>query len=150
MSGHTLFQNGGSFRRPQIVGSEREPVPPRYWNVLALHMAGTPIKAICEETNYAESTIYAILKDERVTTIRQQILKGLDDEVEVLWKDAVDAIRLAIAGGTLQGDQKWAVEQLCRIQGKYKERASGGDTHIHVSAEDVALQIINQAKEPIT
>ena len=145
-NGHTLFQSAGSFRRPQIVGSEREPVPPRYWNVLAMHMAGKQVAEIREECGYAESTIYGILKDERIVAVRQQLLKGLDDELEVLYKDAINAVRTALGAEDIDTRLKGA-DMFFKVQGKYKPQT--GNTTIHVSAEDVALQIINQAKEPI-
>lgn len=142
----TLLQDQGQWRRPQIVGSEREPVPPRYWNVLALHMAGRGVREIQELTGYADSTIYGILKDERVIAVRQQLLKGLEDELEAMLGQAVGAIREAFTGVELPGDQKWATEQVFKLLGKYKDKAQGSTT-INISAEDVALQILNQAKE---
>jgi macrodomain Ter protein organizer (MatP/YcbG family) len=107
-------------------------------------MAGKQITEIKEETGYADSTIYGILKDDRVVQVRQQLLKGLDDELEVLYKDAIQAVRTALKAEDIDTQLKGA-DMFFKVQGKYKEK--GGNTTINISAEDVALQLINQARE---
>lgn len=120
--------------------TDNTPVPLKYHKVLGLHLAGKTVKTICEETGYKESTIYSILKDERVCQIRQQLLNHTQTEFEALYPLVVDSIRKDLLSQQPERENR-ARDQWLRASGKYQ--ADHTTQNITVTAEDVVFQILN-------
>ena len=126
-----------------VTKRDYDPIPHGYYYVLTLHMARTPVREICELSGYADSTVYAILKDERIIAIRQQLLKRYDDELENLYPKVVAAIAAHLDADSLDARYKGS-DMWLKIHGKYK----GGDkVTVNLSAEDIAIQIIQQVRD---
>lgn len=120
---------------------DKEPVPHMYYHVLALHMARTPIREICEETGYAESTIYRILKDERLVAVRQQQLSYLDDKFENL-KDEVIQV---VADGLSSSDPSIQLNAAGKWLAHHKKEKGTVQVN-NVTAENVVMQILQEAQ----
>ena len=127
--------------RRHLKCSDHRPIPPKYHKVLSLHLAGRRVQEICSETGYKDSTVYAILADQRVVQIRQQLLKSVEQEFEALYPRVVETLRDDLTSG-ISDQQAKARDQWFRASGKYKE--SGDKSIINVTAEDVVFQILNQ------
>lgn len=124
--------------------NDYEPIPPRYMKVLSMHLAGKPVRLICDETGYKSPTVYKILSDKRVVQMRQQILKHTQEEFEALYPKVVDNIRAALdhtdPDVNLKGSDMWL-----RANGKYKTDST--PTQLNVTAEDVVFNILNQSPQ---
>lgn len=129
--------------RRHLKLTDKTPIPLRYHKVLALHLAGKPVKEICELVSYKESTIYAILQDPRVCQIRQQLLNHTQVEFEALYGRVVDTLRGDLFSGVPEREHK-ARDQWFRASGKYTPEKSAGD--INITAEDIVFNILNQNK----
>lgn len=130
--------------RRHLKLTDRNPIPHKYFNVLSLHLAGKTVKTICEETGYKTPTVYKILADERVVQIRQQLLEHTQVEFEALYPLVVDSIRKDLMSQQPDRENR-ARDQWLRASGKYTSEKT--TQNITVTAEDVVLQILNQAKE---
>lgn len=129
--------------RRHLKLSDNTPIPLRYHNVLALHLAGKSVAMICEETGYKPPTVYRILQDQRVTQIRQQLLDHTQKEFEALYPVVVESIRKDLLSNQPDRENR-ARDQWLRASGKYQNNT----TNItNVTAEDVVLQILNQAPQ---
>lgn len=128
--------------RRHLKLNDKTPIPLKYHKVLSLHLSGKPVHVICEETGYKESTVYSILKDERVTQIRQQLLNHTQIEFEALYGRVVDTLRDDLFSEQPDRQQK-ARDQWFRASGKYSKDTGEGTT-INLTAEDVVFQILNQ------
>ncbi len=127
--------------RRHLKLTDHRPIPPKYYKVLALHLAGKSCKDICTQTGYKDSTVYGILADERVVQIRQQLLKETEKEFEALYPKAVDNLRLSMNSEDPQTYLK-GTDMYLRASGKYSGEVQ--KQTINVTAEDVVFQILNQ------
>lgn len=126
--------------------TDHRPIPHRYYQVLALHLAGKPCREICSLTGYKDSTIYAILADPRVIQIRQNLLEKTQEEFEALFPRVVDTLREDLFSGDPDREHK-SREQWFKASGKFKGEEKGGQTNFNLTAEDIVIQILNQGKE---
>jgi hypothetical protein len=133
-------------QRRHLKLTDNTPIPLKYHNVLALHLAGKKVQEISEMTGYKLPTIYKILKDERVCQIRQQLLAVTQTEFEALYGRVVDTLRGDLFSGTPEREHK-AREQWLRASGKYKSESD--KQVINVTAEDVVFQILNQKSDEV-
>jgi hypothetical protein len=130
--------------RRHLKLTDRTPIPLRYHNVLALHLAGKSVAMICEETGYKSPTVYKILQDERVVQIRQQLLDHVQTEFEALYPAVVNSLRKDLLSEQPERENR-ARDQWLRASGKYQNNT----TNItNVTAEDVVFQILNQSAPP--
>lgn len=124
--------------RRTLKQSDVNPIDPKYFYMVSLHMSGTPVSEISEITGTSIPRIYAILKDERCVQIRQQILKNTQEEFENLFERVVLAVKEGLdhndIGTKLDASKIWL-----KAHGKYtKEEGS-----INITAEDVVFNILN-------
>jgi len=130
-------------RRRHLRRSDVNPIDPRWYLVLTLHMTNTPVQEICEITGYADSTIYSILSDERVIGMRQQILHHTGQEFENLYpkvvKSITDGLDCTDIKVRLDAADKWL-----KAHGKYK--GDGESKVVNVTAENVVMQILQDAR----
>lgn len=124
---------------PRKQGSEKIPIPPRYHLVLSLHLAGKKGNQIAEITGYSKQTIYRILKNEAVTGIRQLLLDGVQMEFEALYEKVVETIERNLEDPD-PAIQMQAVNSYLRE----RERITGKQGSVNITAEDVVVQILNQ------
>jgi hypothetical protein len=130
-------------RHRPVRSNEYKPIPHGYFYVLSLKLSRHSIRDIAELSGYAESTIYAILQDPRIIAVRQQILKRYDDELEELYPKVIAAIAAHLDADSLDARYKGS-DMWLKIHGKYK----GGDkVTVNLSAEDIAIQIIQQVRD---
>lgn len=123
-----------------LTKRDYNPLPHRYYYVLALHLKGSTLEEISELSGYAVSTIQAILRSKDVIAVRQQILATTQAEFEALFDSVVEVIRDTLKYGDT--DQKLqAAEKWLKAHGKYQ--SNQGPT-INLTAEDVVFQILNQ------
>jgi len=129
--------------RRHLKRSDVNPIDPRYFFVISLHMSGRKVKEISELSGFAESTIYDILSRKESIQIRQQILKNTQQEFENLFEKVVDAVNDGLSdveiGTRLNAAQIWL-----KAHGKYTKDEGGT---INITAENVVAQILMQAKE---
>lgn len=125
--------------------SDHRTIPHRWFEVLALHLAGKKPKEIQEATGYSSAMIYRILDHEDTIAARQQMLRYYDQEFEALFPMVIDAIRKGLQSGDkyLEAAEKWG-----KMMGKGAAKivgGKGGDTY-NFSAENVALILLKQAQ----
>lgn len=133
---------GGYGRK--LKKSDHRPISHRWFEVLSLHLSGKKVSEIKDATGYSEAMIYRILAHEDTLTIRQQLLKHYDSEFEALFPKVVDSIRKGLDSSDKYLD---AASLWSRMSGKESKKGGQGDTHVHISAENVALSLLQQARE---
>ena len=111
----------------------------RYYNVLALHLAGKSRGEISELTGYAEATISQILAKKEVIQVRQQLLNATQQEFEALFEEVVKVVKEKLKSPN-EGIQMQAVNTWLKAHGKLLP----SNQQINISAEDVVFQILNQ------
>ena len=136
---NALTQNNQAYnQRP--APADRNTVPLRWFNVLALHLAGHSAELIAEETGYSLNSVYRILKHGDVLYVRQQLLESTQQEFEALFKKVVHAVR----NGLDDPDPKvglMASSLWLKAHGKFAPERSG--VNMPITAEDVVIQILN-------
>jgi len=120
--------------------SDHQITPLRWKHVLHLHLSGRTVQEIKELTSYSVPMIYRILGDNRILSLRQQILEVTQKEFEALFADVVDVIRTSLASDDerirLEGTNQWL-----KAHGKFRE--GGGSLTVNITAEDVVQNILN-------
>jgi len=124
--------------RRSLKRSDHNPIDPKYFYIMSLRMAGTPVTEISELTGLSTPRIYGILNDERCVQIRQQILSNTQDEFENLFAKVVQAVREGLDNGDV-GTKLEASKIWLKAHGKYTKE----ETSLNVTAEDVVIQILN-------
>lgn len=128
------------FHRP-TKKNDYLPVPLRWYNVLALHLAGKKLNEIKTETGYSAPMIYRILNHKTIQAVRQQLLDHTQQEFEALFSRVVENIREQLNSKDdqvrLAAQQQWL-----KANGKFAPKQAGQT--ISVTAEDVVFQILNQ------
>lgn len=127
------------FHRPSKK-SDYLPVPLRWYNVLALHLAGKSPKEIMEQTGYSQAMYYRILNHPSIQSVRQQLLDSTQQEFEALFMKVVENVREQLASLDPQ-IQLAAQQQWFKANGKFlpsKEAESRG-----LTAEDVVAKLLN-------
>jgi len=138
-----LPQSGGDetyrFHRP-TKKNDYVPVPLRWYNVLALHLAGKKAIEIKQETGYSIAMIYRILNNRIVQHVRQQLMDSTQQEFEALFDKIVDNIRSQL-DSTDQAVKLAAQQQWLKANGKF---GNGGKTKIitNITAEQVVQNIL--------
>jgi len=138
----TNLNHSGSQRPTQLrtnLKSKRS-ISHRWYYVISLHLSGYSAQEISGLTGFSTQRIYSILRDERSIQVRQSILSGLDDELQALYPQVVQAMRDALQSPDIKVRLQ-ASDQWFRTQGKFK----GDQKGLNVTAEDVVIQILNQA-----
>jgi hypothetical protein len=130
--------------RRRLKRNDFEPIPPRYMAVVSHHLAGRSAREVAELTGYKLPTIYKILSDQRVTQLRQQVLKATQDEFEALFPKAVENIRTFMSAPEVDTQVK-GTDMWLRANGKYRD--SGVASQVNITAEDIVFNILNQAPQ---
>lgn len=128
-------------QRRRLKRNDYEPIPSKYMAVLAHHLSGKTVRMICDLTGYKSPTIYKILSDERVVQIRQQLMKVTESEFEALYANVVQVIRSGLTDADMDIALRSA-DMWLKAHGKYKST----QTVQNITAEDVVIQILNQAR----
>jgi hypothetical protein len=118
-----------------------EPIPHAWRQVLELHLARLKPKEIQEQTGYSPAMMYRILKDDRVIHLKQQIMQYYDSRFQDLLPSVVDAIEKG-----LDSPDKYLEAAKVYLKEFGSESKKQGDTTINITAEDVALQILQGVK----
>jgi predicted transcriptional regulator len=130
---------------PQHVLAKRptncyQPIPSRWRQVLALHLAGKSAEEVAAETGYTANSVYRIINHPNTIQLRQQMLETTQKEFDALFSKVVDVIRK----GLEDPDSKTAAiftNQWLRANGKLSDKQKG--LTINLTAEDVVMQIKN-------
>jgi len=137
--------------RRALKRSETRPVLPRHRFVLELHLAGHAVQrslpgkpSICELTGYSPAMVYRILASEEIQALKQQVMRAYDQEFEALYPEVVQAIREGLADGNDMQTRLAASKLWLKAHGKLQPDNQG---QVNVTAEDVVIQILNQASE---
>ena len=129
------LRNKKRTRRNDLV-----PIPHKWSEVLALHLAGVPTKEIGEITGYSLGNLYMILKNPRTQAVRQQLLSVYQDEFEALFGTIITNIRSQLAAPDVK-TQQVAQQQWLNAEKKFKVLQSGGKGS--ETAEDIVSRLLN-------
>jgi predicted transcriptional regulator len=110
---------------------------------LAHHLAGKTAEEIAELTGYHPLTVYGILRKDEVINLRQEMLSGVQMEFEALYAKAVEVLKRKLESSE-EAIQMQAVNTFFREKGRLE---GGNQQQFNITAEDVVIQILNQAKE---
>lgn len=138
----TLSNNGDSnyrFHR-NLTKKDHMPVPLRWQTVLAYHLAGKKASEITQLTGYSSAMIYRILSNKDVQSMRQQMLASTQQEFEAMFSQIVDTIKDALSNDDMQV-RLTATNQWLKANGKFAP--SKVDQGVHITAEDVVLNLLN-------
>lgn len=124
----------------KMKSTDYRPVPYRWMQVLDLHLAGVKVKGIQESTGYSPAMIYRILDDPRTLQLRQQRMEYYDKEFQALQPKVNEAVRKGL-------DSQDKYLEAAAIWLKHSGKGIGEQTVVNVSAENVAMQILQEAKE---
>lgn len=127
-------------RRKKRKGS----VSHRWRYVLELHLCGKRVHEISELSGYSVNTIYGILRDEDVISLRQQLMQQFDSEFEALYPKVIDSIRDGL-NHPHPDVQKEARRDWLKAHGKYRDQPQQQSQVF--SAEKMVVQILQQARE---
>jgi len=117
------------------------PIPHRWRVVLDYHLAGKSAEEIANITGYSLNSIYRILNHPNTVQIRQQLMESQQQEFDALFKK----VTIRIREGLDDADPKIAAiftNQWLRANGKLSDKQKG-DIHLHLTAEDIIMQIKN-------
>jgi len=117
--------------------SKYDPVPLRYQQVVALHLAGKKCEEIKQITGYSTAMVYRILSRDDVQHYRQQLLATTQQEFEALFSKVVDTIRQSLDSSD-ENVRLAATQQWLKYHGKRFEAKSS-----EVTAEDVVAHILH-------
>ena len=126
------------FHRP-TKKNDYVPVPLRWYNVLALHLAGKKAIEIKQETGYSIAMIHRILNHKIVQAIRQQLMDSTQQEFEALFDKIVDNIRDQL-GSSDPAVKLAAQQQWLKANGKFGNGKKAVITNI--TAENVVQNIL--------
>lgn len=119
-------------------GGRRREIPERWMFVVALNLRGYTHSEISELSGYTSATISRILSHEHAVQLRQQLMSGLDAELQMMYPQIIHTIREALTHSDmkfrLDGVEKWN-----KMVGKYKE----GSQNVSITAEDVVVNMLN-------
>jgi len=115
------------------------PIPHRWYNVLAYHLAGKKAIEIKQLTGYSIPMIHKILNHKLVLQVRQQLLDATQQEFEALFDQIVDNIRTQLSSDDpnvkLAAQQQWL-----KANGKFA--GVKGTIINNITAEQVVQQIL--------
>jgi len=100
--------------------------------------------SIRELTGYADSTIYAILASDEIKALKQQIMSYYDEEFKALYPEVIEAIRTG-----LDSEDKYLDAAKIYLK-EFGKSQAGGKTEIHLTAEDIVFNILNQRLEDVS
>lgn len=146
---HSLTTSNGPTQGSNValrnypVRKQNEEMSHRWYQVLALHLAGMSGKDIAETTGYEPNTVSVILNHESMRALRQQLLADHWKEFEALQAKTIDVIRTQLDSQDAK-IQLLAANMWLKAMGKYGQKI----TPLSISAEDVVVQILNQASGP--
>lgn len=126
----------------KMKSSDYRMVPHRWMVVLDLHLAGKKVSEIQQITAYSPAMIYRILDDERITALRQQKLEYYDKEFLALQPKVNDAVRKG-----LDSEDKYLEAASLWLKHSGKGLSQGEGQQLNVTAENVAIQLLQQASE---
>ena len=124
-----------------VQAKDIEPIPHTWRLVLELHLARLKPKEIQEQTGYSSAMMYRILKDPRVVQMKQQIMEYYDDRFKDMLPQVIDAIEKG-----LDSPDKYLEAAKVYLKEFGSESKKDGGITVNVTAEDVALQILQGAK----
>jgi hypothetical protein len=130
----------------QIKQSPRacNPIPLRWLNVLHLHLAGKSAKEIAFRTGFSLSYVYVVLNHKDVGYMRQQLLANTQQEFEALYERIVQSVRDDLDSGDPERISD-ARKDWLKAHGKVSKE-DAANLNIHLTAEDVVMQIQNGTK----
>lgn len=116
------------------------PIPHKWFEVLAMHLAGKPTREIVEETGYTSASVYRIMNSPRTQAVRQQLLSSYQDEYEALFGKIINNIRVQLDSDDIKVQQT-AQQQWLNSEKKFRSLKLAqvpGE-----SAEDVVARMLN-------
>jgi len=123
-----------------VKKNDYTPIPLRWYNVLALHLAGRKAIEIKQETSYSIPMIHKILNHKGVQAVRQQLMDSTQQEFEALFDKIVDNIRSQL-DSTDEAVKLAAQQQWLKANGKFSG-GSRGTIINNITAEQVVQQIL--------
>lgn len=127
------------FHRP-TKKSDYLPVPLRWYQVLALHLAGKTPNEIMTETGYSSAMYYRILNHPSIQAVRQQLLDQTQQEFEALFNRVVTNIREQLDDPDpmvrLSAQNQWF-----KANGKFQPKKD--ETDKNLTAEEVVAKLLN-------
>ena len=144
MPEHALMQSRTS--DPTYQGKRRArrndlvPIPHRWFEVVALHLAGKPTKEILEITGYSLGAYYSIMANPRTQAVRQQLLETYQDEFEALFCKVITNIRDQLDSSDMRAKQT-AQQQWFSAENKFKFIRNR--KQVDASAEDIVSKMLN-------
>jgi len=140
MSDHALTQSHNGDLKVRKRRTDLVPIPHKWFEVVALHLAGRPTKEIIEATGYSLGTYYQIMNNPRTIAIRQQLLEMYQDEFEALFCKVIGNIRDQLDTEDVKVKQV-AQQQWLNAERKFK--VLRGKTKEDESAEDLVSKMLN-------
>jgi len=127
------------FHRP-TKKNDYFPVPLRWYQVLALHLAGKTPNEVMAETGYSSAMYYRILNHPSIQSVRQQLLDQTQQEFEALFNKVVENIRKQLDSGDpmvrLAAQNQWF-----KANGKFQPKNVEGEKKL--TAEEVVAKLLN-------
>lgn len=142
LASHALVQSNNSElrNRRKVRRNDLVPIPHRWFEVVALHLAGKPTKEILEITGYSLGTYYSIMKNPRTQAVRQQLLSTYQDEFEALFCKVIHNIRTQLDSDDVK-EKQTAQQQWLNAEKKFK--VLGQKEKLGESAEDIVSRLLN-------
>ena len=131
----STLKNTKKVRRNDLVH-----VPHKWFEVMALHLAGKSSNEICEIVGYSLQTYYRIMNSPRSIAVRQQLLSMYQDEFEALFNKVIINIRDQLGSEDVK-TQQTAQQQWLNAEKKFNKKI-GGDRPGE-SAEDLVSRLLN-------
>lgn len=127
------------FHRP-TKRNDYIPVPLRWYQVLALHLAGKTPNEIMQETGYSSAMYYKILNHPSIQSVRQQLLDQTQKEFEALFNKVVENIRTQLDDPEpmvrLAAQNQWF-----KANGKFQPKSDEKEKNL--TAEEVVAKLLN-------
>ena len=140
MPDNALTQSpGNELRIKKVRRSDLVPIPHKWFEVIALHLAGTATKEILETTGYSIQTYYRIMNNPRSIAVRQQLLSVYQDEFEALFSKVIDNLREQLGDNDMKVKQT-AQQQWLTAEKKFKIKTAESPGE---SAEDLVSRLLN-------
>ena len=139
---HTLLQSPvNTFSGLRASRVSRKGVPHKWYEVLAMHLAGRRPAEIQALTGYSSAAYYRILASPDVIALRQQMLEDVSKDFEALWPKVINNIREQL-DSIDEKTQLAAQQQFFKATGRFAPvTTENGDK---ASASDIVKQLLAQ------
>jgi hypothetical protein len=123
----------------KLPPNANNPIPHRWYIVLAKVMSGVDYKEVAAETGYTLNSIYRILNDPNTILVRQQLLEYTQQEFENQFKLVTDTIREGLNNDDPKIRAIYTAQWL-KAHGKLGDKKANSNVF---TAEDMVVQIMN-------